>query len=398
MCGLYGCVANYMLTAEIENVIDLAAINVRRGKDSTGLAIAHGGKKRVEYLKGTMNPVSFYDHENVKKLISERPIHAMMGHNRFATIGHINQTNAHPFRYGKIVGMHNGTIKALEPPKKDQDKITDSRLLIEHLAKHGLQSAIDAAGIDGAMALTWIDEEQNTLNFYRNIHRPLSFMLSSGDSTMYWSSEVAALRLLDSRSALVYKTPESFKMEHHYIIELGINKVNMTVIPMQSPVKPVKYKPMTAQEVIKAVEDKKKEKHPFGGMYPQSTDLTGPPTPDTVTTGPQTSTAGEKPTSIHLPQLPHQKKKHHGKESVPLLDTRPIPAGSYYTGYGNNMWSISETVKKLVGTTCDLCTKKCTIFEPVYWTGPDNYVCHEHMAQVKELTNDVHKGVIKRGH
>lgn len=372
---------------EIDNVIHLAAFNVPRGKDSTGVAFVYEDKATkkmtTQVVKGVMNPVTFFDSSNVKEICNERPAFAIVGHNRLATIGHINIHNAHPMTVEHLVGTHNGTVDAFKPYKHEEDKITDSRNLYKHLAQYGLQSVIQEAGAAGAMALVWVDKKDNTLNFYRNTHRPLYYMYTTIGSTMYWSSERGTLALLAERDKCGYRAPEPFLLNKHYSIKLDAAPV-MTIKEVKEY--EFKYK-ITSEDVKKhnKKKDKKKDKSatPFKeGLMTAEEWLRAH-----TTTGPTTSAAGAAP-----PKTPTT-------TSVPsVLYTKEILPGDWYAGYNNDYWTISKTVEKLLKSGCCFCKKKPAIFEPVFWISDSDYVCRDHLPDIKAMTDDVHEGKIKRGH
>jgi hypothetical protein len=76
------------------------------------------------------------------------------GHTRAATRGKATDENAHPFRYGRIIGAHNGIVSA---PK---EYAVDSMFLFDRLnqCKGDYQSAF--ADVAGWWGLTWFDGER----------------------------------------------------------------------------------------------------------------------------------------------------------------------------------------------------------------------------------------------
>lgn len=400
-CGLWGAVGTNLQKWEVDAVIDLAAFNTPRGKDSTGICAIEKNNKQHHILKSLGNPVTFFEYKNVDELVDNTPFVALMGHNRLRTVGAINLHNAHPMQEEHIVGMHNGTIENFKPKHKDNDKLTDSRLFIKHIARHGLQSAVDKAGPTGAIATVYYDREKGTINFYRNSHRPLHCMLSSGGTVLYYSSEKATLEYLKARDTRVYGDVKYFDTEHHYSIGLFGTEITMEVEKIKYPGYAYKSAgPITPEHLKSTKEDIKKEE-PRPTQVKEAKKSTTQRILDRVTTGLHTSTVGEdtsqKPTTLVLPGLPHSPPLG-GKTSVPTTGTRAIQKGDWYCGYNNNMWGIAETVKRLQAETCMLCTKHPEIFEPVWWMGDTEYVCNGCVAQAREQTHDLHQGSIKRGH
>lgn len=92
-------------------------LDTTRGKHSTGVArVPWNSDKRkdVEIVKSVGTPWDLIDrkpreyyndyHGTPGPYIQGNYI-ALMGHNRWATVGEIIDENAHPFEAGKIVGM-----------------------------------------------------------------------------------------------------------------------------------------------------------------------------------------------------------------------------------------------------------------------------------------------------
>ena len=99
------------------------------------------------------------------------------GHTRFATRGRVNRRNSHPFRYGRIIGSHNGICDA---PQKFQ---VDSEHLFYALnkARGDYQKGLES--ISGYWGLSWFDGE----HFYLMSHSgELSYEVVNG--VLYYSS------------------------------------------------------------------------------------------------------------------------------------------------------------------------------------------------------------------
>jgi len=100
------------------------------------------------------------------------------GHTRFATRGKVNRRNSHPFRYGRIVGSHNGMVGA---PQKFQ---VDSEYLFWLLNKHrgNYQKALES--VSGYWGLSWYDGE----SFYLMMHSG-ELAVVEVDGVYYYSSD-----------------------------------------------------------------------------------------------------------------------------------------------------------------------------------------------------------------
>jgi hypothetical protein len=132
----------------------------------------------------------FLDEAPVREKFSIPNLCMIMGHDRAATLGAVNMTNAHPIVEGKIIGCHNGTIPRYKPEKDQEEVSSDSRVLFRKINEDPIEALIDADVGMGAYAVTYYDTERATLNIARNFSRPLFAMWSKkGPATLYWASE-----------------------------------------------------------------------------------------------------------------------------------------------------------------------------------------------------------------
>jgi hypothetical protein len=188
MCGLVG-IAGYMEYADEHKFQRMLMLDWFRGKDSTGVAgIRNNGD--VKIAKVTSHPIDLFDMGRFKEAMSAHNSCAFIGHNRAATRGEINHTNAHPWRFGNIVGAHNGTIWPY--CHKDLNKELGEDYPVDSMA---IFAAIDVMGIeetlkmiDGAYALTYFNLADGTMNFIRNDERPLWWAKNQDGNKLYWAS------------------------------------------------------------------------------------------------------------------------------------------------------------------------------------------------------------------
>src|SRR5690606_34142878 len=102
-------------------------------------------------------------------------------HTRYATQGSVSDANAHPFKYGKIIGSHNGMVHA---PHK---YVVDSEYLFDTINKKGYKGLEDCEGYWG---LSWYNKK--TKLFYLTVHHgSLAYGVHNG--VCYYSSDKAHL-------------------------------------------------------------------------------------------------------------------------------------------------------------------------------------------------------------
>lgn len=159
-------------------------------------------KLKYSYDKAVSDPYGYLYHASTINFFKSLPTpRAIIGHNRSATIGAISRDNAHPFRKGDLVGVHNGTIRSLSPTFGGG---TDSEKLYELMSEKGPKEALNSLD-SGAYALVWFDSKQNKMFMIRNGERPLFYMHTKHKpGTVYFASERAFLAYIDSRPG----TPE----------------------------------------------------------------------------------------------------------------------------------------------------------------------------------------------
>jgi predicted glutamine amidotransferase len=184
MCGLVGVMGHIGLK-EKDVLKQLLVVDVLRGKHSTGIAAVNyaGG---VSVVKKAVNGVDFLDMKPAVTALAST-LNCIIGHNRYATKGAVNNTNAHPFEFDNVVGAHNGTLRSTWNLDKSNVFAVDSECLYNHINDNGIDSAFDKAV--GAYALTWFDKAQQTLQFLRNNERPLCYCFSEDYRTLFWASE-----------------------------------------------------------------------------------------------------------------------------------------------------------------------------------------------------------------
>lgn len=184
MCGLVGIFGDIKF-AEEKAFKTLLTLDLLRGKHSTGVAgMSHSGFK---VAKAGLNAVDFMDLKEFAEVM--KPVNrCLMGHNRYATIGAINDQNAHPFEFSNIIGAHNGSLKGgWRKFHKGNESNVDSEALYSELNENGVEALWGK--LQGAAALTWINKQDKTINFLRNSERELFYVTANQGKTLLWASE-----------------------------------------------------------------------------------------------------------------------------------------------------------------------------------------------------------------
>jgi len=186
---------------------ELLYIDTLRGDHATGIAgiLKEGGGKFYIHKRA----LAGHDFINTRKYLQilrdTQQFKYFIGHNRKATFGHAGaDDNAHPFHRKQIVLAHNGSLRnslELMPGHNVRHNIsTDSEVLAELLNSQTVDELISR--VDGAMALTWWDARDNSMNFLRNDERPLNFVTIKGKNVLIWASEMEQINLVLSHSTL----------------------------------------------------------------------------------------------------------------------------------------------------------------------------------------------------
>ena len=173
-----------------------------RGEHSTGVMGRYAGES--DWLKQAVTGYEFVQTKEFKEdwLAVMGDYDVVVGHNRAATMGEINNDNAHPFEHGDVTLVHNGTLSDLGPLEHQQKDIeVDSSLIAYNLSMAEPGDAAKVIGqLDGAYALVWLDKRDNSVNIVRNGHRPLHMAQSTDKRTLFFMSEGKMLDFVCDRT------------------------------------------------------------------------------------------------------------------------------------------------------------------------------------------------------
>jgi len=182
VCGIFGAVGCGWNQGTLRA---LAWANRERGTDSLGFFDSSG-----KMIKSAVDPDEALAQENItnwlnnsEKGCEKRPASWFVaGHTRQATRGAVNRQNSHPFRYGKVIGCHNGMVDAPKGYEVDSQYLFDSL----NKAKGDYNKAWD--DISGYWGVAWFDGEA----FYLQSHHG-DVHVGLKDGVWYYSSSKAHL-------------------------------------------------------------------------------------------------------------------------------------------------------------------------------------------------------------
>jgi hypothetical protein len=211
MCGLIG-MAGQLTGAEEKLTNQLLIVDALRGVDSTGVAVVSRNGD-VKIAKALGNPYELFNTKAYDRTFLGMNS-VVIGHNRWGTQGKINKTNAHPFEFDTLVGVHNGTLTSKHRLDSSMDFDVDSENLYHHIDKHGLHDAM--THLEGAWSLVWWDKLDSTLNFLRNSERPMWITKNESGSCMFWASEPWMLQGVLGRAGIKHQAITSTQEDMHY--------------------------------------------------------------------------------------------------------------------------------------------------------------------------------------
>lgn len=200
MCGLLAILnknSNGFSADQNDHFSTLLFLDLLRGNDSTGVVcVTNNGD--LALAKEASHSLDFMASKEYTAIMNRsfNRGSALIGHNRKATRGTVNDENAHPFVVdNNIVLVHNGTLWG--DHKKHADTEVDSHAIahVIHESNGDVQAALNK--IDGAYALIWYNVADATVNFVRNKERPLWWMETY--NSWVFSSEKAMLDFVIAR-------------------------------------------------------------------------------------------------------------------------------------------------------------------------------------------------------
>lgn len=220
MCGLVGMAGSIDYKHE-KMFRNMLILDVIRGMDSTGVAsLSTLGQYKVS--KAALCSPEFV---NTKLFTGAmQGFHRiLLGHNRAATKGAVNDENAHPFEFDNIIGAHNGTLRTYANMHDSAKYKVDSQALFSNINEHGIAETWKK--MDGAAALTWIDKRDRSIHLVRNTERTLYYTTSNNGATLLWASEPWMLIIGAAREGIEIEKPQLLPEHSHLSVTLGVENV-----------------------------------------------------------------------------------------------------------------------------------------------------------------------------
>ena len=212
MCGIFGLIKGdsgffpdyehstvtgwqqYKIETEEEVLLkSLMYSSSLRGTDATGFALVDTDNLKFQTKKLPVNAIDFSklgDYYSVENYLQFTNI-GILGHVRAGTTGGNSYRTAHPFEFGDVIGVHNGTLT--DWSLLSQKAASDSEAF--YIALSGISSG-EYIGflekITGAYAFVWYNRATNKYYIARNNDRPLSVMRIDNRNIVF-ASEYAAI-------------------------------------------------------------------------------------------------------------------------------------------------------------------------------------------------------------
>ena len=245
MCGIVGIVSKHqggLFQKDMAMFEEMLLCDSVRGADSTGsFLVTRNTQARV--LKHDTHPMNLFQTpawEHYSKF-AIREGRAVIGHNRKATQGDVNNDNAHPFYEGDIVLVHNGTIWNHKNDLKNTE--VDSHAICHSFHEIGYKETLKK--INGAWALVWYNTHQHKLYLTRNEDRPMSYIETHNE--IIFGSEVMMIQWIAARNDKTFTREDVHVLKPFDLVTIEFNPFKRTVENIKEDVTKVFQQPQHHQ-------------------------------------------------------------------------------------------------------------------------------------------------------
>ena len=205
MCGIFGAVSRKntnLSTNELAFINNAMVTGTVRGPHGTGYVYVQVDKSKTpdaSQIWFHKDAVTGSEMPKISTTGGKGGINLAFGHNRYATVGGVDASTAHPFDTPHVIGIHNGTLSFGWKDRMNASKKVevDSEALMRCISHRGAKHALSNA--KGAMAINFLDKKKGRLYMFRNSERPISYATTT-TGTLVWASEAGMLAWLLERN------------------------------------------------------------------------------------------------------------------------------------------------------------------------------------------------------
>ena len=201
---------------------DMLVVDSVRGVDSVGVA-AVNAQGILTVHKKAMFPHDYLQTPGYRTIMN-KVNRVLIGHNRWATKGGVNNITAHPFEFENVVGAHNGTLRAQHLLPDSNNFAIDSENIFHSIDIQGVAATYEK--ISGAAALVFFNRKNISINFLRNDERPFFYTFSKDRKSIFWASEDWMLTGLLAKHKIEHTPLINTKINHHYELPMEGFKAN----------------------------------------------------------------------------------------------------------------------------------------------------------------------------
>jgi len=206
MCGLVGVIGTNLSFQANKAFKQLLYIDSLRGPHSTGIAMNTIDNEVLTY-KRALASADFLQLNTPNNMLMKVTGEFLMGHNRYATQGAINDDNAHPFTYGNVTLAHNGTLTDQSTLPDHKEFAVDSENIAYAMGLVDDPEEV-ISKLKGAFALTWYNDFEMKFYIVRNSERPMWIAKAKTTDTYYYASERYMLEMVLTRNSITYDIKE----------------------------------------------------------------------------------------------------------------------------------------------------------------------------------------------